>query len=53
MFMKKTHIAATAATFSLADFPSGDRAKLEGQIIERALQLWCKRRRLRQKLKVK
>jgi hypothetical protein len=50
--MKKMNSAAIAATFSLADFPSGDRAKLEGQIIERALQLWSKRRRLRQKLKV-
>jgi hypothetical protein len=51
--MKKTAIATTASTFSLADFPSGDRAKREDQIIEHALELWCKKRRLRQKLKTK
>jgi hypothetical protein len=51
--MKKTTIAVAATTFSLADFPSGERAKLEDQIIERALQFWCRKRRARQKLKVK
>jgi hypothetical protein len=51
--MKKIAIATTATTFSLADFPSGERAKLEDQIIERALQLWCRKQRLRQKLKIK
>lgn len=51
--MRKTTIAAAAFTFSLADFPSGDRAKLEGQIIERALDLWRKKRRLREKSKMK
>ncbi|HUA66637.1 MAG TPA: hypothetical protein VME24_12365 [Alphaproteobacteria bacterium] len=50
--MKKTTIAATASTFSLSDFPSGERARLEGQIIERALELWCRKRRARSKLKV-
>jgi hypothetical protein len=49
--MKKTTLAAAAITFSLADFPSGDRAKLESQIIERALELWRKKRRLREKRK--
>jgi hypothetical protein len=51
--MKKIAIAATTATFSLTDFPSGERAKLEDQIIERALQLWCRKQRTRQKLKIK
>lgn len=51
--MKREAMAVTAATFSLADLPSGDRAKLEEGIIERALQLWCKKRRPRQKLKIK
>lgn len=51
--MKRTEIAAIAATFSLADFPSGDRARLEGQIIERALQHWRKKQRTRQKSRIK
>jgi hypothetical protein len=51
--MKKTIIAAAATTFSLADFPSGERAKLENQIIERALQLWCKKQRSRERSKNK
>jgi hypothetical protein len=50
--MKKTAIAATAPTFSLADFPSGDRARLEDRIIERALQLWRKKLRARSKFKI-
>jgi hypothetical protein len=53
MPMKKMTMAAIAATFSLTDFPSGDRAKLEDQIVERALQLCCKKRRPRQKFKIK
>ena len=51
--MKKIAIATTASTFSLADFPSGDRAKLEEQIIERALELWRKKLRPREKSKIK
>lgn len=51
--MKKMTTSATASTFSLADFPSGDRVKLEDQIIEHALQGWCKKRRSRQKLKIR
>jgi hypothetical protein len=51
--MKKHAIAATATTFSLADFPSGDRAKLEDRIIERALQLWRKKLRRTEKLKIR
>lgn len=51
--MKKTTTTAGAITFSLADFPSGSRAKLEDQIIERALQLWRKKRRLGEKSKMK
>ena len=30
-------------TFSLVDFPSGDRANLEIQIMEHALALWRKK----------
>ena len=49
--MKKTGMSSVAATFSLADFPSGARAKLEGRIIERALELWRKKTRAREKSK--
>ncbi len=31
------------ATFSLADFPSGERVKLESEIIKNALALWRKK----------
>ena len=50
--MKKTGISPIAVTFSLADFPSGERAKLEEQIIERALELWRKKRRARDNRKI-
>jgi hypothetical protein len=51
--MKKTGISPIAMTFSLADFPSGERVKLEEQIICRALELWRRKRHARQKLKAK
>lgn len=51
--MKKTGISPAAVTFSLADFPSGERAKLEEQIIFRALDLWRRKRHARQKLKTR
>jgi len=51
--MKKIAIAATAATFSLVDYPSGDPVKREEQIIERAVQLWRKKLRPRDKSKIK
>jgi hypothetical protein len=41
--MKKTITTAALATFSLADFPSGERVKLESKIIENALALWRKK----------
>ena len=41
--MKKSAYAAHAATFSLAAFPSGERTKLEEQIMERAVAHWCKK----------
>ena len=49
--MRKTTMAATATTFSLFDFPSGTRARLEDRIIERALELWRKKRHAREKSK--
>ncbi|HEV2455303.1 MAG TPA: hypothetical protein VGY98_13650 [Verrucomicrobiae bacterium] len=51
--MKKTTVTTAVTTFSLADFPSGDRARLEGQIIQRALQIWSKKQRPREKSKMK
>jgi hypothetical protein len=51
--MKKTGISPVAVTFSLADFPSGERLKLEEQIIGRALELWRRKYNTRQKLKTK
>jgi hypothetical protein len=43
--MKKTINAPAITTFGLADFPSGERTKLEIQIIERALARWQKKQR--------
>lgn len=51
--MKKTTFTAAVTTFSLSDLPSGDRAKREDQIIQRALALWTKRHQQRQKSKSK
>jgi hypothetical protein len=45
--MKKNLPTTTMTTFSLADLPSGQRMKLEDQIMERALALWCNRRTAR------
>jgi hypothetical protein len=45
--MKKTISSATMMTLGLADFPSGERVKLEKQIIERALIRWQKKQRFR------
>jgi hypothetical protein len=41
--MKTKMYAMTMTTFSLADFPSGERVKLENQIMERALARWRSR----------
>jgi hypothetical protein len=38
--MTKNMQTTTMTTFSLADLPSGERMKLEDQIMERALALW-------------
>ena len=38
--MKSRPHTPAFVTFSLADFPSGERMKLEKEIIERALALW-------------
>jgi hypothetical protein len=45
--MKKTINAAAMTTFSLVDFPSGERVKLENRIMERALIRWRKKQRFR------
>jgi hypothetical protein len=41
--MKKTSNMGGAATFSLADFPSGEQMHLEEEIMRHALALWRKK----------
>lgn len=41
--MKKAITTEAPTTFSLSDYHSGERTKLESQIMERALELWRKK----------
>lgn len=43
--MKKAISAHAMATFSLADLPSGERSKVEKQIMEHAVAHWRERGR--------